>query len=345
MTGGWTLTDLASRLGGTVEGPGDRVITAVRPLHEAGPSDLSFLANPKYRAALARTRAAGVLLAPGEICPDGVAAVRVSDPYRCLGQVLMWLDPGLPPIVGRHPTSVVAADAELADDVALGPGACVGSRARLGRGTRLAAHAFVESSAVLGEGCYLYPGAYVGRGCVLGDRVVLHPGVVVGADGFGYSPLPDGGWAKIPQLGIVRIGDDVEIGANSCVDRATLGETVIGRGTKIDNLVQIAHNAAISENGAIAAQSGIAGSTRIGKRVRMGGQAGIPGHLTIGDDVTISAQAGVTRDIPDGQSVTGFPARPVREFFRSQALVKRLPDLERRLQSLEKRAPESEEAP
>jgi len=206
---------------------------------------------------------------------------------------------------------------------------------RLGRGTRLAARVHVEEGAELGEDCYLFPGSYVGRGCTLGNRVVLWPGVVIGADGFGYAPGEGGRYTRIPQLGTVVIEDDVEIGATTTVDRATLGETRIGRGTKIDNHVQIAHNVTISSDVVIAGMTGISGSTRIGKRVRMGGRTGTTGHLQIGDDVTVSATSVVARDVPNGETVGGFPARPLREFLKSQALVRRIPRLEQRIRALE----------
>jgi UDP-3-O-[3-hydroxymyristoyl] glucosamine N-acyltransferase len=202
----------------------------------------------------------------------------------------------------------------------------------------------VGAGAVIGGDGYLHARAYVGRRCVLGDRVVLQPGAVVGSDGFGYA-FVDGAYRRIPQLGIVEIGDDVEIGANACIDRATLGATRIARGTKIDNLVQIAHNVAIGEHGALAAQSGVAGSTRLGKGVRLGGQAGLVGHLRVGDGVQVGAQAGVIGDIPAGVTVSGYPARPHSEAMRAEAALRRLPDLARRVRALEKSRDRNEKRP
>ncbi|MBZ0268950.1 UDP-3-O-(3-hydroxymyristoyl)glucosamine N-acyltransferase, partial [bacterium] len=295
-----TLARIAEHVGGALEGSGDLAVTGVAGIDEAGPGELTFVANPKYAAALKTTRASAVLLAPGMECPSGIACVRTPDPYAALVRVLMLFDPGPPPVPpGVHPTAVVAEDAELGEGAGVGPHAVVEAGARLGKGTRIAANAYVGHEAVLGDGCYLHPQSYVGRRCRLGHRVVLYPGAIVGSDGFGYAPV-EGRYHKIPQLGIVDLGDDVEVGANACIDRATMGCTRIGRGTKIDNLVQVAHNVAIGEDGVIAAQAGISGSTRIGDRLQMGGQVGVIGHLRFGNDVTASAKSGVIGNLADG---------------------------------------------
>ena len=299
-----------------------------------GAHEISFLHHPKYRAALETTGAAAVLLAPDVECPDRVAAIRVEDPYAAITRVLLLFDPGLPGVEGVHATAVVAPDAELGDGVGVGPYAVIESGVRLGRGTQVGASTHVSRGAVLGEGCYLYPRVFVGRECVLGDRVRVHPGAVIGADGFGYAHV-DGEYQKIPQLGIVEVGDDVEIGANACIDRATVGKTTIGQGTKIDNLVQIAHNVAIAEGAALAAQSGVAGSTRIGKGVRLGGQAGLVGHINIGDGASVGAQAGVIGDVSPGVTVSGYPARPHGDAMRIEASIRRLPELVRKIRALE----------
>lgn len=329
-----TLGEIARAVGGDLEGPADLVLTGVAGLDEAGPSELSFLANPRYRAALAATRAGAVLVTADEPCRDGLPRVRTKDPYAALVVVLARLDPGPPPVEGIHPTAVVHPSARLAAGVGLGPHAVVEARARVGARTRVAAGAYVGEDAALGEDVYLYPHAHVGRGCVLGDRVVLHAGAVLGSDGFGYAPV-DGAYRKVPQLGIVIVEDDVEIGANACIDRATFGATRIGRGTKIDNLVQIAHNVAVGEHSALAAQSGVAGSTRLGRGVVLGGQAGLIGHLRIGDGARVAAQAGVIGHIEAGETVSGYPARPHREALRVAAHLRKLPELDRRIRALE----------
>jgi UDP-3-O-[3-hydroxymyristoyl] glucosamine N-acyltransferase len=319
-----TLAKIAEHVGGALEGRADLPVTGVAGIEEAGPGELTFVANPKYAQALRTTRASAVLLAPDMECPESIACVRTPDPYAALVRVLMLFDPGPPPVPpGVHPAAVVGEGVELGQDAGVGPFAVVEAGARIGKGTRIAAHAYVGHEAVLGDGCYLHPNSYVGRGCRLGHRVILYPGAIIGSDGFGYAPY-EGRYHKIPQLGIVDLGDDVEIGANACIDRATMGCTRVGRGTKIDNLVQVAHNVAIGEDGVIAAQTGISGSTRIGDRLRMGGQVGVIGHLRFGNDVTASAKSGVIGDLSDGEMVSGFPARPHREWLRGVAALRRL---------------------
>lgn len=329
-----TLGEIARAVGGALEGPPDLVLSGVAGLEEAGPTDLSFLANPRYRAALAATRAGAVLVPPDEECPERVPRVRTRDPYAALVAVLARLDPGPPPVQGVHPTAVVDPAARVAEGVGLGPHVVVGPRARIGARTRVAAGGYVGEDAAIGADCYLHPHVHVGRGCQLGDRVVLHAGVVLGSDGFGYAPV-DGAYRKVPQLGIVIVEDDVEIGANACIDRATFGATRIGRGTKIDNLVQIAHNVAVGEHSALAAQSGVAGSTRLGRGVVLGGQAGVAGHLHIGDGARVAAQAGVIGNLAAGGTVSGYPARPHHEALRAAAYLRKLPELDRRIRALE----------
>ena len=337
----FTLEEIRRHVGGTIEHGAEVRLTGVAAIDEAGEGDVTFVANPKYRAALASTRASAVLVDQELEGPPGLPLIRTADPYFALLKVVELFAPG-PPEVGSgvHATAVVHADANLGDGVRIGPLVVIEAGARLGRGTCVAARSYVGADATVGEDCYLYPGVFLGRGCVLGDRVTIHPGAVLGADGFGYAPV-EGRWHKIPQIGIVEVHDDVEIGANSCIDRAALGKTVIGRGTKIDNLVQIAHNVAIGQDCVLIAQSGISGSTRIGDRVRVGGQAGLIGHLKIGDGAAMAAQAGVIGDVPAGVTVSGYPARPHREALRAEASLRRLPELQRRVRALEARQGEA----
>jgi len=331
----YSLLEIAQHVGGELSGSPQLPVRGVAGLDEAAEDEISFLHHPRYRAALATTRAAAVLVAPGVECPARLAAIRVPDPYAAVSRLLVLFDPGPPEVPGVHPTAVVAADAVIGEGAGIGPYAVVEAGVRIGARSRVGAGSHVSTGASLGEDCYLFPRVFVGRGCVLGDRVRVHPGAVIGADGFGYAHI-EGRYRKIPQIGIVEVGDDVEIGANACIDRATVGRTRIGRGTKIDNLVQIAHNVAIAEDAALAAQSGVAGSTRIGKGARLGGQAGLVGHITIGDGASIGAQAGVIGDVPAGVTVSGYPARPHGDAMRIEAAIRRLPEVVRRLRALER---------
>jgi UDP-3-O-[3-hydroxymyristoyl] glucosamine N-acyltransferase len=251
------------------------------------------------------------------------------------------------PAPGVHPSAVVAPGAELEPSASVGPGAFVGRGARIGARSILQAAVRVLDEARIGEDCLLYSGVVVRERCIVGDRVILQPNCVVGSDGFGFAFDAEGDGdgpvhRKVPQAGIVRIEDDVEVGACTCIDRATLGETVIGRGTKIDNLVQIAHNVTIGPLSLIVAQVGIAGSTEIGTGVVLAGQVGVVGHLKIGDGARAGAQAGVTRDIPAGETYTGYPARPHADWLRSNAALQRLPELVKQVRALEQRLAELE---
>ena len=340
MTGadptGLALGEIARLVGGVLEGSADARVRGVAGLEEAGPDELSFLANPRYRPALAVTRAGAVLVAPGVDCRDDLARIRIDDPYAALVKVLMLLDPGPPEFRGVHETAVVAGDAQLGEGVGLAAHVVVGAGARIGARTRVAANTVIGERVAIGEDCYLHPSVVIARGCILGNRVMVHAGAVLGADGFGYAPV-DGAYRKIPQLGIVIVEDDVEIGANTCIDRATFGATRIGRGTKIDNLVQVAHNVAIGDHSALAAQAGVSGSTHLGRGVRLGGQAGVIGHLRVGDGASIGAQAGVIGDVAAGETVAGYPAQPRSAWLRAEAHLRRLPEILRRLREIERR--------
>jgi UDP-3-O-[3-hydroxymyristoyl] glucosamine N-acyltransferase len=307
----------------------------VRALDDAGPDDLSWIAGDRYASA-ARTSRAGAVLAPSAEAAAGRPAVVVEAPALALA---LWLERKLPPRRRRpgvakgarvHPTARVGRGASIAAGATVAAGARVGARSRISEG------AFVGERAEIGEDSVLHPNVTVADGCVIGSRCILHPGVVVGSDGFGY--VWDGkAHRKIPQVGTVRIGDDVEIGANSAIDRATLGETKIGRGTKIDNLVQIGHNVVVGEDVILCGQVGIAGSARIENRATLAGQVGVNDHVTVGEDAIATGQAGVTGSVPAREVVSGMPAARHRDFLRSAALVARLPELQRRLDELERR--------
>ncbi len=319
------LSELAALVGGRLEGaaPPDAEITGVSSLHDALPGDVSFLANPKYAKQLASTKATAVLVREDCALPPpeaGGALLRVESPDLAFAKAVpLFTKPAIVRAPGIHPSAVVDPTAKLGRDVYVGPLAVIGPGAVVGDRCVIEAHAVVADEAVLGEECHLYPMVSIRERCRLGNRVTIHNGTVIGADGFGYNTKvgPDGiRVEKIPQLGNVEIGDDVEIGANAAIDRARFGSTVIGPHTKIDNLVQIAHNVRTGPYCGIVAQVGIAGSTHLGTGVMIWGQAGLAGHLEIGDRVEILAHAGVAGDLKEPGSYLGSPAVTKREAIR-----------------------------
>jgi UDP-3-O-[3-hydroxymyristoyl] glucosamine N-acyltransferase len=345
-----TLDELARRIGAEVRGDGSRRVRTVRSLEDAGPEDVAFYANPRYRKELQATRACAVILAEDEAghAPGSASKLVAAQPYVSFAKASAIFHPEDRPLQGIHPGASVGTGAEIDPTASIGPLCVVGRGARIGPRTILHAGARVLDEARVGSSCILHSGAVVRERCVLGDRVILQPNAVVGSDGFGFAfdiQGDDDGpmHRKVPQVGIVLIEDDVELGACTCVDRATLGETVVGRGTKVDNLVQIAHNVRIGALSLVVAQVGISGSTEIGKGAILAGQAGIVGHLRIGDGARVGAQAGVGHDIPDGETHTGSPAMPHREWLRMSVSLRRVPDLLRQVRKLEERVKELEE--
>jgi UDP-3-O-[3-hydroxymyristoyl] glucosamine N-acyltransferase len=329
------LAELAEQLGCRLEGDGDIEIRDVRGLEDAGPQDLTFVAHERYLPRLEASGAAAVILGEG-LPPAGRPALRTSNPVLAFARALSLFHPTAPPVPGVHASTASAPDAQVDPTASIGPLCVLGPGAKIGPGTVLDAHVCVGAGVCIGRDCRIYPQVTLREGVVLGDRVTIHSGAVIGADGFGYARDGDR-HVKIPQVGRVVIEDDVEIGANTTVDRATLGETRIGRGTKIDNLVQIAHNVRVGEDTVIVAQVGISGSSRIGSRVTLAGQVGIVGHVEVGDGVIVGAQAGVTKDIPAGSIILGSPAIPHGEFKRQVAAAARLPLLKKALKALEER--------
>ena len=334
----FTLAEVAEAVGGRVVGDPSLRLTGVNALERATASELSWLAEPRRVREAAASRAGAILVASEEAA-GGRPAVVVANP---LAAFAVWHARFRPAV---RPRPGVSARANVDKTARIGKGACVAAGATVGRGARigaravLAAGAFVGEGAEIGEGSWLYPNAAVLAGCRIGARCVLHAGAVVGSDGFGY--VWDGErHRKIPQVGIVRIEDDVEIGANATIDRATLGETLIGRGTKIDNLVQVGHNVVVGEDSILCGQAGISGSARLGRRVTLAGQAGVGDHAKLGDGATATGQAGIPSgaNVPAGAVLSGFPPAPHRDFLRRAALVARLPELLRRLEQLEKAA-------
>ncbi len=328
------VTDIAKLLNAELVGDSDLVVTGFAPLSTAGPSDLSFLDNEKYVDEFHKTQAGIVIVAP-TVAPEGRRVIRAPNPYAAFAQVLQAFAPSAPcPFEGVSPEAFVDRTAILADGVCIGPGVYVGPKSTIGRGTQLWPGVSIGPGCTVGEDCQLYPNVVVYHDCEVGDRVILHAGCAVGGDGFGFAP--DGErYLKIPQIGNVVIEDDVEIGSNSTIDRAALGTTRIGKGTKIDNLVMVAHNCEVGENSILIAQVGVSGSTLLGKHVVLAGQVGVCGHVKIGDFARIGAQSGVTKSVPDGQEFLGAPAIPVSEFKRLQAHIRKLPELRDKIKQLE----------
>ena len=330
-----TLKELAVLLNGRIAGDGDVLIRRVRGIEDSEKGDLTFLANPKYLKKIEGSSASAILVPPGMEHP-GKNLLVVDDPYVAFGRALALFHPEDSVFTGRSPHAIVEKSADVSGEATLYPGAYVGHRAKVERGVILYPGVYVGHDAVIAEDAVLYPNVTVYRRCLIGRRVVLHAGVVIGSDGFGFARP---GWenVKIPQIGIVQIDDDVEVGANTTIDRAAIGRTWIQRGVKIDNLVQIAHNVVIGEHAIIVAQVGISGSTRVGKGVMLGGQAGLVGHIRIGDHAMVAAQAGVSKDVPAGCVVAGSPQRRHRDWLRTEACISRLPEMRDTLATLLKR--------
>lgn len=330
-----TVREIAERLGGVVHGEDSVVIRGVAGIRDAGEGEISFVGNPRY-APLARTTGASALLVGRDWTdPSPAVLIRVDNPSLAFAEVVSWVAP--PPVrfeSGIHPAAVVSPEARLGADVSLQPFVVVEPGASVGARTVLMAASYVGHESVIGEDCLVYPQVMIRERVFIGDRVIIHSGAVIGSDGFGYETV-DGVHRKIPQVGRVRIDDDVEIGAGVTVDRARFGATWIQRGVKIDNLVQVAHNVVIGEGSLVVAQVGIAGSSRVGKGAVIAGQAGIAGHITIGEGAIVGGGAGVTKDVPAREYVFGCPAEPMKTFSRTRALTRRLPQLIERLERLE----------
>jgi UDP-3-O-[3-hydroxymyristoyl] glucosamine N-acyltransferase len=328
------LRELAAALGCAVRGDDGIEVRRVAGIDDAGPGDLTFIANPRYAARLPQSRASAVIVSPDveTSCP----AVLSRNPYLAYARAVALLHPEPRPAPGVHPSAVVDPTAVVGPDVHVGPLCVVGARTRIGARSELKAQVVIGPDVTVGEDCLFHSGAQIREGCRLGNRVILQNGAVIGADGFGFAKDEEGRYHKIPQRGIVVIEDDVEIGALSAVDRAALAETRIGRGVKIDNLVQVGHSVSIGSDSVMAGQVGIAGSTKIGSKVTLAGQVGVAGHLSIGDGVVATAQTGIPNSVDPGKVLSGSPAIDNRDWLKSSAVFSRLPEILKRVRDLER---------
>lgn len=343
------LREIAERLRCRLEGDGDVEIRRVAGIERAGPGDLTFVANPRYRPLLDRTRASAVILGlalPGDASPGAPAStaiLRSDNPYLSFAQAVALLTHAAPPPRGIDPLSAVARDATLGPDVSIGPFVTIGAGASVGARTIIYPNAVVGPGAHLGDDCVVHAHVSIRERVQIGHRVVVQDGAVIGSDGFGFVKQPDGTHLKIPQHADVIVEDDVEIGANTTIDRPAVGETRIRAGAKIDNLVQIAHGVTVGSRSLVAAQVGIAGSTTLEDEVVLAGQVGVAGHLTVGKGVVATAQTGIPNSVDPGEVVSGYPAIANRDWLKASAIFRQLPALKKRVAELEQRIAEFEE--
>lgn len=333
----FSAKQIAAYLQGEIVGDENASVHTFAKIEEGTPGALSFLSNPKYTPYIYSTRSS-IVLVNRDFVPEQpveTTLIRVDNAYESLAKLMTLYEQSHPKRTGIDPLAYVAPTAKIGKDVYLAPFACVGDGAEIGDGTELHPHATVGRGAKVGKDCILYTHATVYHDCRVGDRCILHAGCVIGADGFGFAPTPEG-YEKIPQIGIAVIEDDVEIGANTCVDRATMGATVVHRGVKLDNLIQIAHNDEIGAHTVMASQVGVAGSTKVGEWCMFGGQVGIAGHIRIGDRVNFGAQSGVPSSVEEGRQLIGTPPMEMKPYFKSQAVFRKLPDMYRELNALRK---------
>ncbi|MEI6437908.1 MAG: UDP-3-O-(3-hydroxymyristoyl)glucosamine N-acyltransferase [Candidatus Omnitrophota bacterium] len=339
-----TLNEIAQLVGGRLVGDGGMVITGVSGIKEAVPGDLTFLANLKYLPLASSTQASAIIVGR-DVLISGKAVIQADNPSMAFARVVGMIKENLTPrISGIHPTAVVASDAVLGEGVGIGPHVVIESGVRIGKNSLICAGVFVGQKSLLGDNVLIYPNVTIREDVSIGNRVIIHSGTVIGSDGFGYLQVGDR-HEKIPQMGTVVVEDDVEIGACVTVDRARFDKTLIGRGTKIDNLVQIAHNVRIGENCLIIALAGIAGSATIGNNAIIAGQVGVAGHVTVGERAVVAAQSGITKDVEPQAKMFGTPAEEYSKATRVMAHVKRLPryadelkELRQRIQQLEERS-------
>lgn len=333
----FSANQIAALVGGIVEGDGNATVSTFAKIEEGHPGAISFLANPKYTHYIYDTHSSVVLVSNNFVAEKPIAAtlIRVNDPYATVAQLLDMVSK----LTQQHPVGIeqpcfVAEGVGTDAETYVGAFSYVAKGVKLGKGVKIYPQCYVGAGVEIGDNTVLYPGVKVYYGCKIGSNCILHSGVVIGADGFGFAPK-DGAYSKIPQLGHVEIADDVEIGANTCVDRATMGCTRIARGVKLDNLIQVAHNCEVGEHTVMASQTGVAGSTKVGAHCMVGGQVGFAGHIHIGDGVQIGAQSGVPQDVAPGMRIMGYPAVPAKDFMRQSVNVKNLGELNAKVRRLE----------
>lgn len=334
----FSAATIAQLAGGRVEGNAQAAVSGFGKIEEAQAGQLAFLANPKYEEYLYTTQASVVIVNESLELKQSVQAtlIRVPDAYSAFAALLSQYEAMQRQMLsGREEPSFVHDTATMGNDVYIGAFAYIGKNVRIGNNVKIYPQVFIGDDVTIGDNTVLNPGVKVYHRCVLGKNVIVHAGTVIGSDGFGFAPQADGTFKKVPQMGNVVLEDDVEVGSNSTIDRATIGSTIVHAGAKIDNLVQIAHNVEIGSHTVIAAQTGISGSTKIGKGVMIGGQVGIVGHIKIGDGAKINAQSGVSKSLDNGKAVTGSPAYDYTSALRSQAVSRRLPELEKKVKELE----------
>ena len=340
----FTAEQIANVIGGRVEGNKDAKVHTFAKIEEGTEGAISFLSNPKYTHYLYNTKSSIVIVNEDVELEKDVDAtlIRVKNAYESIAKLLQIYEASKPKKTGVAPQAYIAPSAKLGNNCYVGPFAYVGEDAEIGDGCQIYPHAVIGDNVKVGTNCIFYPNTTIYQGCKIGNNVTIHAGSVIGADGFGFAPGADG-YDKIPQIGIVVIEDNVEIGANTCVDRSTMGATVIHKGVKLDNLVQVAHNVEIGENTVMSAQVGIAGSTKVGSWCMFGGQVGLAGHITIGDKTFLGAQSGVPGSLKGGEELIGTPPMNPRAYFKSQAIFRRLPDMYKDLNDAKKKIEELNE--
>ena len=335
----FTAAQISILVNGKIEGNADAIVSSFGKIEEAEQGQLTFLANPKYEEYLYTTNASIAIINDVYELRESVkpTLIRVSDAYSAFAQLLSkYQEMATQQMKGIQQPSFIADSARVAEDVYVGAFCYVGQHVKIGRNTKIFPNSFIGDNVTIGENCIIHPGVKIYHDCILNNNVIIHAGTVIGSDGFGFAPQADGSFKKVPQIGNVIIENNVEIGANTTIDRATMGSTCIRSGAKLDNLIQIAHNVEVGESTVIAAQAGVSGSTKIGKNVMIGGQAGLVGHIQIADGSKINAQSGVSKSLKDPYSaVTGSPAGDYTSALRSQAVFRNLPALEKRVHELE----------